>query len=449
MSFFENHDLFSSEWKGYEKALLRFFFLYFFIQVVPLDWKYYAQLLAIDWSNLYYGDLFNLSRYYPRFFSGGDTYANWVIAAFIAVVGAAAWGKYEKNLKAHPDYDNLYYWLRVILRYRLALGVITYGFLKVFLLQAPYPSLSSLNTSYGDFTAWKIFSLSLGVAPIYEVFLGVVEVTAGVLLLYRQTASVGAFIILCFTGNVFLSNLAYEGGESIYSLYLVVIALFLFAFDFKRLVRLLSLEKSAEPGRFKPDFSLNWLKSTRFALKGGFILVFVVIFGFRAYSGQQNNPHNIPTTPGLADAAGLYNVQEFILNNDTLAYSYTDSVRWKDVVFEPWATISVRSKRPVRLDSTDYEQVGYSDDEKSYELAGTSGRHYYSYKVDQKTNTLFLNNKNKHHADEKLVLRYSRPDSNTIILEGLNEKNDSVKITLERNHKKYLLIEGRRKPQKL
>lgn len=58
----------SSEWKGYQKALLRFFFVYFVIQAVPLDWKYYAQLFSMEWGNLHYGDLFNLSRYYPRFF---------------------------------------------------------------------------------------------------------------------------------------------------------------------------------------------------------------------------------------------------------------------------------------------------------------------------------------------------------------------------------------------
>jgi hypothetical protein len=38
---------YSSEWKGYQKALLRFFFLYFVIQAVLLDGKYYAQLFSM------------------------------------------------------------------------------------------------------------------------------------------------------------------------------------------------------------------------------------------------------------------------------------------------------------------------------------------------------------------------------------------------------------------
>jgi hypothetical protein len=445
LSFFDNSN--SSEWKHYEKVLLRFFIIYFVIQVVPLDWKYYTQIFSINWSDLYYGDLFNLSRYYPRFFSGPDTYANWIVAALIAAIGAIIWERVEKNRET-PDYDNLYYWLRVILRYRLAVGVITYGFLKVFLLQAPFPSLSNLNTNYGDFTAWKIFSMSLGVAPVYEVFLGLVEIIAGFLLLYRRTASIGAFVILCFAGNVFLSNLAYEGGEHVYSLYLTVIAVFLFAFDLRRLINLLSLEKPTEPNAFNPVFA-NWQRSTRLALKGSFFFLFVLVFGYKSYSGYQSNPHNVPTTPGLANAAGIYNVKEFIINKDTLPYSTTDKVRWNDVVFEKWSTISIRSKRPVILDSTNVETVACTDRDKVYELAGSSGRHYYNYELDAKRNVLVLKNKNKNHANEELVLAYSRPDSNTINLIGVNENNDSIKVTLEKINKKYLLVEGRRKPQKL
>ena len=76
------------------------------------------------------------------------------------------------------------------------------------------------------FTRWKLFSLSLGIVPGYESFLGAVEILAGLLLLNRKTASIGAFIVIIFTGNVFVSNLAYEGGEQVYSLYLIVLALF-------------------------------------------------------------------------------------------------------------------------------------------------------------------------------------------------------------------------------
>ncbi|SFX06884.1 hypothetical protein [Cytophaga hutchinsonii] len=31
-------------WKPYEKILLQFFIIYFALQIIPLDWKFYAQV---------------------------------------------------------------------------------------------------------------------------------------------------------------------------------------------------------------------------------------------------------------------------------------------------------------------------------------------------------------------------------------------------------------------
>ena len=70
-----------SAWSGAEKVAFRFFFLYFLLQVVPLDWKFYRDL-GQHWAGLSLGDLFRLTHYTPRFFAGPDTFANWgVIAA--------------------------------------------------------------------------------------------------------------------------------------------------------------------------------------------------------------------------------------------------------------------------------------------------------------------------------------------------------------------------------
>uniref|UniRef100_UPI003B58711A hypothetical protein n=1 Tax=Noviherbaspirillum sp. ST9 TaxID=3401606 RepID=UPI003B58711A len=46
-----------------EKHAFRFFFLYFLLQVVPLDWKFYRQLIDIDWGQLHYGDIFLITKY--------------------------------------------------------------------------------------------------------------------------------------------------------------------------------------------------------------------------------------------------------------------------------------------------------------------------------------------------------------------------------------------------
>lgn len=436
-------------WKGYEKLLFRFFFLYFLIQAVPLDWDYYKALFSINWLQLQYGDIFEITRYVPKFYSDAESFNNWTVVALIALIGLAVWTAVDKRNKEH---NLLYYWIRVIVRYRLATGVIGYGFIKLFPLQAPFPSISNLNTHYGDFSDWKVFSLSLGIVPGYESFLGLVEIIAGLLLLYRKTATIGAFIIIVFTGNVFLSNLAYEGGEHVYSLYLISLALFLLAFDAVRLYVLFGEEKPVAPNKFRPFFSESWQRAGRYAAKGLFIFFFVFLYAFKTYTGFHNDPYQFPKKPGLADASGIYDVGEFRINNQLLPYSATDSIRWKDVVFENWATLSIRSNQPVKLEHALVEQVAQKDEDRIYELAGSSGRHYYTYTIDEPNRRLVLHNKNKNHAGEKLVLQFTRTSKDQIILSGVNERNDAIYAVLNRIPKKYLLIEadkGRDKPIKL
>jgi hypothetical protein len=436
-------------WTGAERTAFRFFFLYFAGQAVPLDPKFYAALFSVDWADLHFRDIFYLSRYSPQFFPG-QTFANWAVVALLAAVGTVGWSILDRR---PPAYDGLYYVLRVVLRYRLAAGVLAYGFLMLFPMMAPPPSLSHLNTNYGDFTAWKLFSLSLGIVPAYELFLGGVAVTAGVLLLFRRTTTIATLILIPFLGNVFVSNLAYEGGEAVYSLYLTIIALFLFAYDGLRFFRLLILEKPTLPNRYVPAFRDAWQRNGRLVLKGAFVVGFVGLYGYQAYAGYRDGGYHYPKTPGLAGAAGLYHVREFRVNGKTLPPSQTDPVRWQDVVFEKWATLSIRSNRPVALQAAVTEEIYLNDNARDYEQAGSAGRHYYHYRVDTVHGTLHLENRNRHHAGEKLTLHYTRPDAATLVLSGVNERNEALYVVLERRDKKYLLEEvareGRRKPMKL
>lgn len=436
------------EWKNYEKNLFRFFFIYFLIQVIPLDWKFYRDLLSIKWSHLYYGNLFNLSHYAPRFFSETAEYADWGIVALIAAVGTIIWTISDKKT---VHYNWLYYWLRVVLRYRLAIALIAYGFIKLFPLQAPYPSISNLNTHYGDFTRWKLFSLSLGIVPGYESFLGAVEIIFGILLLYRKTATVAALFTTIFLGNVFMSNLAYDGGEQVYSLYLISLALFLLAYDVRRIFSLLVLQQATLPSRFRAVFPETWKQWLRIGLKTAFIF-FILLYGFSAGSAYKNDPFQYPLSKGLENTSGIYNVTSFTINNDSLPYSKNDTIRWQDVVFEKWGTISIRSNHPVIVDSNNVDKIS-EDADRNFELEGSAGRHYYNYTFDTTNNLLTLQNKNKNHLHEKWVLRYSRPADSVILLSGINEKKDSVHVVLNRINKKYLLEvvarEGRQKALKL
>lgn len=438
-----------SSWSNTEKTAFRISFIYFFLLAFPLDWKYYKKVFSINWLNLHYGDFFNLAHYSPDFF-GANSFLNLILLLVIAIIGGIVWGQRDLEKK---EYETLYYWIRVLVRYRLALGLIAYGLIKFFPLQSPLPSIGNLNTQYGDYSDWKIFSLTLGVVPEYQSFLGFVEILGGLLLLHRRTTSIATLIIIPFTGNVFISNLAYGGGEAVYSFYLILLALFLFAFDAPRFYSLLALEKPTFPNRFNPIYPLKWQQYGQVGLKVFFIFFFVILFGFKTKNGYEHDSYQYPKTPGLANAEGIYNVAEFKINNEILPYSQRDPIRWKDVAFENWATLSIRSNKPVIIDSTNVEEIHRADQDRIYELQGSAGRHYYSYEIDKSKQILNLKNRNKNYPTDQFQLYYSRPDSATIILSGLNSEQDSVFVRLEKINKKYLQTEikklGRRGSPKL
>jgi hypothetical protein len=443
-------DSLTPPWKDYEKVAFRFIFIYFLLQVVPLDWKFYRDLFALDWSPLHFSNFFYLARYAPRFFSDVPELSDWLIIAAFAIVGTVAWGIVDRR---HTEYNKLFYWLRVILRFRLAAALLAYGFIKFFPMQMPEPSISNLNTNYGDITHWKIFSMSTGIVPGYESFLGFIEISAALLLLYRKTTWIGAFLVLPFTGNVVVSNLAYEGGEYVYSLLLVSFALLLFAYDVPRLISLTSLERQTLPSNFKPVFKEDWLRNGRIIAKSFFVFIFVFFYGYKTYASYRHDLYQFPNTKGIANASGIYNVTEFKINGKQLPYSPTDPIRWKDVVFEKWATLSIRSYNPVQIVTATTEEIFQNNNERIYELSGITGRHYYTYDIDSANQVLTLKNRNRHRASDQFVLKYVRPKDNQIILSGVNYNKDSLYVLLDKIEKKYLLEEaakqGRRRALKL
>lgn len=423
----------NSSIKPIRSIAIRAAFLYFLLLSIPLDPRYYADIFSLQ-THLRYQDLFAIAHYTPRFFGTNPAFADWLVIALIAAIAATVWHRRKPIF----DEQTWRYWVTAIVRYRLAIALLAYGFLKLYPLQSPYPSLSNLNTPYGDFTRWKLFGMSLGIVPSYEAFLGGVEIVAALLLIYRKTASIGALIIIFFTGNVFMSNLAYEGGEYVYSAYLILLAGFVLSYDAYRLTRFLVLRQPAAADTFKPGGPV-----ARLVLKTLTFAVFVVLYGFAARYGYYHDPYQVPGGKGLTAAAGIYNVSLFRIGHDTIPYSPTDSLRWKNVVFEKWPTISIAGNKPADIDSTNTEKIAAASNlGKTFESAGTNGRRYYDYSVDTSQKLLRLRNKNPRDSLDSWSLTYNRPDSTTIILSGITPSHDSLYVVLDRIDKKYLLIEA-------
>jgi hypothetical protein len=499
-----------TEWKGYEKILFRIAFVFFVIMSIPTNPGWYENLFSLQWTRLNYRDIYDVARFSPVFLRSPQRwyslmgYGDWFVVLFVAILAALIWTGFDRKRK---EYNILYYWLRVIVRYRAGIGIIGFGFTKLFPVQMPYPSLGLLNTDFGDFTAQKIYWMSIGIVPWYQVFAGVVELSAGFLLFFRRTTTVGAILLLGALGDITYVNFAYDGGVHVYASYFVLFALFLLIYDAPKIYNLLIRERLTIPVYFYPSLKKRWQQLVRIGLKTATFAIFGVLLFYLQYINFRYDPYKQPSTKGLPTLRGNYRVTEFRINGREIPYSPLDPVRWQDVTFEKWTTLTYRVNKPVTLDLSNGGGSPMKDIERTFEVTGTAGgRRVFHYLADSISNTLYLQDKNtagsprrqqtagrgndalasgtekqrpvpdwipaearEHIGDEKkminphawsarrdrefaakttvkrnrMVLNYSTTDGAHVILSGINENKDSIYVVLDRVQRNYALTESK------
>lgn len=459
----------SPEWARWERILFRAALLFFAILIVPLTWEWYTKLFTVKslfefFSTLtgYRVDLVKIPGESGRW--GFESYANWGVALLIALVGAAVW-TFLVRKKERKEYNELYYWIRALARYRIGIGIIAFGFLKLFPMQMPFPSISNLEATIGEYTAYKIYWQSVGVVIWYEIFLGFLEIFAGALMFFRATSVLGAVINLGVLYNIAHANHAYDGGVHVYSAYFSLLSAFVLAHEIPYVWKLLIKEQDVNPVEYVPVYKFNWLNHSLLSVKYAIVIGFVFVYGWIRYDMHYNQGRlKEPKIPGLTGAAGFYNVTEFKINNKILPYSPLDTVRWNNVIFEKFSTLVYQVNRPVSI-SLANGTPQTKDVDRSYELAGIGGgRRFYYYDADTKKSTLFLQDKNRAKSEEEsgskvkktdsknapktdsippLAWHFQRPSKNRIILSGIDDHKDSIYVVLDRINKDYALKKSR------
>jgi hypothetical protein len=385
-------------WKPYQKILFRIAFVFFVLMSIPMMGEWYKNLIGINWFHLHYRDLYDIARFQPslvRFQTPAYNlmgYADWLAVLAIGIVGGLIWTAADRGKT--KNYEILYYWLRVIVRYRAGIGIIGFGFTKLFPVQLPYPSLGILNANFGDLTAQKIYWLSIGIVPWYQVFAGVVEVLAGALLFFRKTTLLGAILLFGALGDITFVNFSYDGGVHVYASYFVLFAAFLISYDVPKLYNLLILERYTLPTNFYPVISQKWLKYTRIILKVVTIWIFLVVLFYIQYVNFKYDPYKQPATTGIKELRGNYNVSIFKINNQEIPYSPLDSVRWSEATFENWSTLTFKVNRPVPLDLSNGGGSPMRDINRTFELTGVAGgQRVFYYEADTVNHMLYLQDK--------------------------------------------------------
>ncbi|MET0298713.1 MAG: hypothetical protein ABW036_03095 [Flavitalea sp.] len=392
-------------WKNYEKILFRIAFIFFIALSIPNSVEWYKIVVNIDWTSLHYRDLYDIARFGSGINIFGNTifgnalagYANWIITLAVAIAGGLIWTTVVKLRNTErSEYNTLYYWLRVVVRYRAGIGIIGFGFTKVLPVQMPYPSLGILNTDFGDLTAQKIYWLSIGIVPWYQVFAGIVELSAGTMLFFRKTTTLGSILLFGALGDIVYVNFAYDGGVHVYSSYFVLLAAFLLVNDTPKIYRLFIREQYTVPVNFYPVFKKRWQQFARVGLKTGTIVIFIGLFLWLQLVNFWYDPYKQPSVSGVKNLRGNFNVTEFRINNQVIPYSPLDTIRWQQATFENWTSFSFKVNKPTPLDLSNGGGDPQRDINRTFEISGVGGgQRVFHYFADEKNQVLYLQDKFK------------------------------------------------------
>jgi hypothetical protein len=422
----------TNEWPQWQRLLFGFLFIYLVLQIGPWDWfsqvpyigpafrhvsgyVNIADIWAVHHANDY---VFHVRPTLVPVNGSGDTSYAWTqfyIYLCIAAFGAAVWTLIDWR---RPNYDRLAYWLRTLVRYYIAMFAISYGVIKIFALQMGFPTLSQMSTTLGDFLPMRFSWMFIGFSTKYQVFSGLAETVAGLLLLYRRTATIGLLIATGAFLNVVMINMSYDVPVKLFAAHLLFACLFLLAWDAKRLFTFLVLNKAAGPSTsFEPQYRWGWLRIVGWAVKAVLLYAILVPPTKRAWGSFQQNRHPAPTAFGRA----IYDVKRYELNHNVVPFTAEDTVRWKDIVFDTESSGSIGTTDPR------YWQ--------------RYRRGYFRYAVDS-SNKLLTVWRSSWRFDSTYVFtaRYERPDTATLRL-WTKIDNDSVYVELERSKRHFQLAE--------
>lgn len=330
----------AQQWNTIEKVLFKFFFIFFSIFILVENNGAYPFFRLVYWaveSTMHVfipwigKNILGLSVPITIFTNGsGDTTYDYVLVLFALVTafsGSIVWTALDKNKKSYPT---IYYWLTVAIRFYVGFMLINYGFSKIIKLQFPYPSLSRLVEPYGSSSPMALAWTFLGFSQGYNLFMGVAEVLA-VLLLFRRTMTAGAIITLMTASNVMAVNYFYDVPVKIISTSLVVMCLFLLSRDVPRLFRFFFTGQAVSlPVITRPESKRKWLRTS--LRVGKILLVIYVMIGYPISTLDAYNRSRYPGDGPKPPLYGAYRVERFVLGEHKMISPSEDTTVWRQII---------------------------------------------------------------------------------------------------------------------
>jgi hypothetical protein len=337
-----------ARWSLARKVLFRFAFAYLLLYNLPFP------LSVIPWIagpvQSAYGALWELvvplvadgvfGTEAPALANGsGDTTFDYVqvFTYFALALAAAAIWSFLDRRRVH--YARLWEWLRVYVRFALAVMMIGYGAVKVIPTQFQPPRLDRLVQPFGDASPMGILWTFMGASIAYTIFAGLSEMAGGLLLLSRRTTLLGALVGAGVLVNIVAMNFCYDVPVKLLSSHLLAMAVFLILPDLGRLRNLLVLNRRVEPVPLQPLFRRRWLHRSALVLRAVFLLGYAGFALYQSWTVMHEYGDLAPKPP----LHGIWNVDDFVVDGTPRPPLLTDEIRWRRMIFSRSGSMVIQS----------------------------------------------------------------------------------------------------------
>lgn len=388
----------ASEWGPVKRFLFRFVFVYLVLFIFPFPLSVIPGVQAIVqpyqdfWGSMVPSigaRVFDVQITDVMPTGSGDRTYDYVLVfcyACLALIAAVCWSILDRRRR---DYARLYEWLRVYVRFYLAVTMISYGGYKAIKSQFSSPSLDALLEPLGEMSPMGLLWTFMGASDSYTIFTGIGEMIGGLLLVSRRTTTLGSLICIGVLANVVMLNMSYDVPVKLFSAHLLAMAVFLILPDLRRLANLLVLNRPTEPVEYRPLFARPVLNRGGLVFRTLFILAFAVMALYQSWSVRSKYGDAAPKPP----LYGIWNVEEFVVDGEVRPPLLTDKERWRRMVFSRVGAVSIYPM-----------EAGYK---------------YYSLKLDPIQRNLRLSKPS--NPKSQSVLSYRQPEPGVLAVDGTFE----------------------------
>ncbi len=392
-------------WSVFKKIIFRFVFVYILIFInsfsfphnfIPDIGKYTSPLfeILVKWFG---GSVLKIDHTYTSELISDSTgmYIHVFLFVFISGLVCLIWTLLDRK---QENYIRLFYWFIVIVSYYLAMQLFTYGFSKIFKWQFYLPEPNTLFTTLGNTPRDLLYWSTMGSSRPFVLFIGLIEITAASLLLFKRTRLLGSLLAIGILVNVVIVNFCFDISVKLYSCFLLLLGIIIVAPDVKRLFSFFILNRVSPNKLWKPDYLSNKTKMV-YRVSKTLVICLIVSDALGMYFASTNFNDDKAKRPMFH---GAYQVELFVKNNDSLAPLLNDAVRWKRMFIHRRGYLITQSM---------------NDEMQDYKL-----------EYDTLNHQLIIENTND---ESRSTLKYALLNDSTFVLNG-KLKNDSINVRFKK-----------------